>query len=210
MSRIIKRVIDVLGALTGVLVFAPVLMAAALAVRLKMGKPVLFRQVRPGLRAKPFVLYKFRTMAESEDAAPALGSDVQRLATDGQRLTKLGRWLRRTSFDELPQLWNILKGDMSLVGPRPLFTEYLPLYSSRQARRHEVKPGITGWAQVNGRNDAEWETRLDDDVWYVDHWSLGLDLKIIMLTILTVVSGKGVSREGHATMLPFVGGKKTQ
>jgi lipopolysaccharide/colanic/teichoic acid biosynthesis glycosyltransferase len=202
MARLVKRILDVTTALTALVVLSPVLLATALAIRFTMGRPVLFRQVRPGYRSRPFVLLKFRTM--TEDSAIS-ASDVERLATDGRRLTRLGRWLRRTSVDELPQLWNVLKGEMSLVGPRPLLMEYLPLYDPHQARRHEVRPGITGWAQVNGRNEADWVDRLNDDVWYVDHWSLSLDLRIIARTIATVAGGRGVSRKGQATMVPFQG-----
>jgi lipopolysaccharide/colanic/teichoic acid biosynthesis glycosyltransferase len=198
MRYFIKRAIDVVAAGTGLLVLAPVLAAMAVAIRLSMGSPVLFRQVRPGWRSRPFVLVKFRTMRD------ALGPDGAPLP-DGARLSRLGRLLRRMSLDELPQLWNVLKGDISLVGPRPLLMEYLPLYTPEQARRHEVRPGITGWAQVNGRNALDWEQKFQYDVWYVDHWSNGLDLKILALTVCKVVQGEDVSARGDATMPRFRG-----
>jgi len=167
-------------------------------VLLTMGRPVLFRQQRPGLRGKPFTLYKFRTM---RDARTASGE----LLPDDLRLTTFGKWLRSTSLDELPELFNVLKGEMSLVGPRPLLMEYLPRYSPEQARRHEVKPGITGWAQVNGRNALTWEEKFRMDVWYVDHWNLWLDMKIVLLTIWKVLKREGISAEGSATMPVFTG-----
>ena len=172
----------------------------ALAVRLTMGSPVLFRQTRPGYRGRLFDLLKFRTMT---DAVEVGGKTLP----DELRLTAIGRFLRRTSLDELPQLWNVLRGDMSLVGPRPLLIEYLPLYTAEQARRHDVRPGITGWAQVNGRNDQSWEERFRLDVWYVDHCSFWLDLKILWLTILRVLRAEGVSRPGYATMPRFTGSR---
>jgi lipopolysaccharide/colanic/teichoic acid biosynthesis glycosyltransferase len=163
-----------------------------------MGSPVFFRQTRPGYKGMPFVVYKFRTMTEARDASGVL-------LPDEQRLSAFGKWLRRTSLDELPQLWNVLKGDLSFVGPRPLLMEYLPLYNPEQFRRHEVKPGITGWAQVNGRNALGWPERLALDVWYVDHRSFLLDLKILGLTLFKVCKKEGVSAEGHATMPKFTG-----
>ena len=169
------------------------MLAVALLIRLRMGSPVLFRQQRPGADGHPFMLFKFRTMREGE-ALP-----------DAQRLTPLGIALRRASLDELPQLFNVLRGDMSLVGPRPLLMEYLPLYSPRQARRHELRPGITGWAQVHGRNATSWPERFELDVWYVEHRSFGLDLKILWLTLARVFSGADVSQPGQATMEKFRG-----
>ncbi len=197
-SQAIKRVIDIVGASVGIILFAPVMLAVALLVLLTMGRPVLFRQQRPGLRGKPFTLYKFRTM---RDARTASGE----LLPDELRLTTFGKWLRSTSLDELPELFNVLKGEMSLVGPRPLLMEYLPRYSPEQARRHEVKPGITGWAQVNGRNALTWEEKFRMDVWYVDHWNLWLDMKILLLTIWKVLKREGISAEGSATMPVFTG-----
>ena len=209
MSRALKRVTDVMVAALGLLALAPVLAAVAVAVRLAMGPPMFFRQVRPGYRGRPFVPLKFRTMREPARCGGRPQSDGERLASDAARLTPLGRFLRRWSLDELPQLWNVLKGDLSLVGPRPLLTQYLPLYTPEQARRHDVRPGITGWAQVNGRNAVTWEERLRQDVWYVDHWSLGLDLRILALTVIKVVRGDGVSAQGSATMPPFRGAATT-
>jgi len=197
-SQAIKRVIDIVGAAAGIILFAPVMLVVALLVLLTMGRPVLFRQQRPGLGGKPFTLYKFRTM---RDARTPSGE----LLADELRLTTFGKWLRSTSLDELPELFNVLKGDMSLVGPRPLLMEYLPRYSPEQARRHEVKPGITGWAQVNGRNALSWEEKFRLDVWYVDNWNLWLDLKILLLTIWKVLKREGISAEGSATMPVFTG-----
>lgn len=169
-------------------------------VRSRLGRPVFFRQTRPGLRGQPFNMVKFRTMTG------ARGPDGQ-LLPDSQRLTSFGRFLRATSLDELPELWNVLKGDMSLVGPRPLLMEYLPLYSPEQGRRHEVRPGITGWAQVNGRNALSWDDKFRLDVWYVDHGSLWLDIKILWLTVRKVLVREGISAVGEATMPRFRGGK---
>jgi len=197
-SQAIKRVVDIAGASVGIILVAPVLLVVSLLVLLTMGRPVLFRQQRPGLRGKPFTLYKFRTM---RDARSASGE----LLPDDLRLTTFGKWLRSTSLDELPELFNVLKGEMSLVGPRPLLMEYLPRYSPEQARRHEVKPGITGWAQVNGRNALTWEEKFRMDVWYVDHWNLWLDMKILLLTIWKVLKREGISAEGCATMPVFTG-----
>ena len=170
----------------------------ALLVRVKLGSPVLFAQTRPGLDGKPFKLVKFRTMTDERDASGAL-------LPDSQRLTTFGRWLRSTSLDELPELWNVLKGEMSLVGPRPLLVEYLPLYTLHQRRRHEVLPGITGWAQVNGRNAISWEEKFDYDVWYVDNRSLGLDLRILAMTAAKTLRREGISGAGEATMSRFEG-----
>ena len=167
-------------------------------VRSKLGGPVLFRQIRPGLHGRPFMMIKFRTMTDER------GADGE-LLPDAQRLTPFGRFLRLTSLDELPELWNVLRGDMSLVGPRPLLMEYLPLYSPEQARRHELRPGITGWAQVNGRNALSWEERFKLDVWYVDHRSLWLDLRILWLTVRKVIMREGISAQGEATMSRFTG-----
>ena len=188
-----KRWMDLVGAGLGLLLLAPVMLLIALVVRIRMGSPVLFRQTRPGLSGQSFEILKFRTMAECDEA------------TDEERLTSLGRFLRCTSLDELPELVNVLRGEMSLVGPRPLLMKYLNLYSPRQARRHEVRPGITGWAQINGRNALGWEEKLEADVWYVDHRSLALDLKILCGTISRVVKREGVSAPGHATMPEFRG-----
>lgn len=195
-AMMIKRVMDICGAVVGLGLFAPLFALIALLVKLDSPGPVFFRQVRPGLHGKPFVIYKFRTMREAYDES---GKPLP----DEQRLTRLGKWLRSTSLDELPELYNVLKGEMSLVGPRPLLMEYLDRYTPEQARRHEVKPGITGWAQVNGRNAITWEKKFKLDVWYVDNWSLWLDLKIILLTIWKVLKREGISASGHATMPVF-------
>jgi lipopolysaccharide/colanic/teichoic acid biosynthesis glycosyltransferase len=195
----LKRCIDKAAAAAGLLVLAPVMVVTALVVRVTLGSPVLFRQVRPGLGGRLFELVKFRTMLDMKDAD---GNPL----LDEQRLTRVGRFLRATSLDELPQLWNVLRGEMSLVGPRPLLVEYLPRYSSEQARRHDVLPGLTGWAQINGRNALDWDERFRLDVWYVGHWSLALDMKILVLTLLRVVQRRGVSFAGEATMFKFLGG----
>lgn len=194
----IKRALDVLGAAIGLIVFSPILIIVSLKIRREMGSPVLFRQTRPGRHGKPFQMIKFRTMRDEID------TDGRPLP-DAERLTKLGRFLRSSSLDELPELWNVLKGEMSLVGPRPLLMEYLPLYSPEQARRHEVRPGVTGWAQVNGRNAISWDEKFALDVWYVDNRSLWLDLKIIWLTIRKVIKRDGISAAGEATMSKFTG-----
>jgi sugar transferase EpsL len=196
----VKRALDVAGAGLGLLVLSPVMLAVAVAVRATLGSPVLFRQTRPGLGGRPFDLYKFRTMRH------APGPDGHPLP-DAERLTGLGRFLRSASLDELPELLNVLKGEMSLVGPRPLLMEYLPLYSPEQARRHEVRPGLTGWAQVNGRNALTWDERFRLDVWYVDHRSFLLDLKILAMTVASVFRREGISHAGHATMERFTGGR---
>ena len=187
-----------MGAATGLLLCAPILAVIALLVRLKLGSTVLFRQQRPGLHGKPFTLYKFRTMTNARDADG-------NLLPDAERLTNFGRFLRRTSLDELPELINVLKGDMSLVGPRPLRMKYLVRYTPFQARRHEVRPGITGWAQINGRNAIEWEKKFELDVWYVDNMSLWLDLRIIATTLLKIIRREGISAEGYATVPEFMG-----
>jgi len=194
----VKRGIDVAASAGGLALTWPVMAGAALAVRATMGRPVLFRQERPGFKGRLFTALKFRTMRE------ASGPDGRPLP-DAQRLTPVGRFIRRTSIDELPQLWNVLRGDISLVGPRPLLVRYLPRYSAEQMRRHDVLPGVTGWAQVRGRNATTWDERFTHDLWYVDHWSLKLDLKIIALTAWKVLSGDGVSQQGHATMPEFMG-----
>ncbi|RTH97958.1 UDP-galactose phosphate transferase [Thermus scotoductus] len=199
-SPFLKRALDVIGASFALLVFGPVMLYIALRIWREMGSPVLFRQVRPGLHGRPFVMYKFRTMTEERDAQG-------KLLPDEKRLTRLGRFLREHSLDELPEFFNVLKGDMSLVGPRPLLMEYLDRYTPEQARRHEVKPGITGWAQVNGRNALTWEEKFRLDVWYVDNWNLLLDLKILFLTLVKVLRREGISAEGHATMPEFKGTK---
>jgi lipopolysaccharide/colanic/teichoic acid biosynthesis glycosyltransferase len=197
-QRVLKVVLDRVAAAAGLLVVSPVLAAVALAIRLRMGAPVFFIQERPGLGGRPFRVVKFRTMRD------AAGPDGRPLA-DSARLTGLGRFLRAASLDELPQLWNVLRGDLSLVGPRPLLVQYLSRYTAEQARRHEVLPGITGWAQVNGRNAVSWEERFALDVWYVDNWSLALDLKILALTAMRVLRRDGIAREGHVTMPEFMG-----
>jgi len=194
----VKRAIDVIGAGVGLVVLSPVLAATAVLVRLRLGSPVLFRQVRPGLRGQPFTVLKFRTMtaATASDGTPL---------PDAHRLTRLGSLLRSTSLDELPELLNVLRGEMSLVGPRPLLMEYLALYTPEQARRHEVRPGITGWAQVNGRNTISWEEKFAHDVWYVDHRSLALDVRILLMTLTKVAAREGISQEGSATVDRFRG-----
>jgi sugar transferase EpsL len=196
-----KRAIDVVVAAVALALLSPLLAVVWVLIRLRMGSPVLFRQLRPGRHGHPFELVKFRTMTDGRDAAG-------QLLPDAQRLTALGRWLRRTSLDELPELLNVLQGDMSLVGPRPLLMEYLPRYSPEQARRHEVRPGITGWAQVNGRNTVSWPDKFAYDVWYVDHRSTRLDCEILWRTVTQVVSGHGVSADGHATMERFTGNEE--
>ena len=193
-----KRLIDLLAAAALLVLLAPLLILIGVLVWRRLGSPVLFRQARPGLGGVPFQMVKFRTMRDAVDASGQPLPDVERLTT-------FGRFLRSTSLDELPELWNVFKGDMSLVGPRPLLMEYLPLYSAQQARRHEVKPGITGWAQVNGRNSLDWPARFALDIWYVDNQSLWLDLRILCLTLLKVVRRDGVSEAGQATMTKFKG-----
>jgi sugar transferase EpsL len=194
----VKRLFDLVVAILGMIVLSPVFLFTALLVRIRLGSPVLFKQQRPGLRGRPFYLYKFRTMTEARDADG-------NLLDDAARLTAFGKWLRKLSLDELPQLVNVVKGELSLVGPRPLLMEYLPLYSPEQARRHDVKPGITGWAQVNGRNAITWQQKLQLDAWYVDHRSMLLDLKILLMTVAKVFRGEGISQEGRATMERFKG-----
>ena len=194
------RVRDLILSLLGLALFAPLLLMVGVLVTINFGLPVLYRQVRPGLHGRPFTIVKFRTMTY------ACGPDGV-LLPDAQRLTSFGRFLRATSLDELPELWNVLRGEMSLVGPRPLLIEYLPLYSPEQARRHEVRPGITGWAQVNGRNALNWEERFKLDIWYIDNRSLWLDLRILWLTVRKVIVREGISAHGEATMPRFTGNK---
>jgi lipopolysaccharide/colanic/teichoic acid biosynthesis glycosyltransferase len=194
----IKRLIDFVVAALALLLLSPVLLVVALLVRVKLGSPVLFSQVRPGLLGTPFRMVKFRSMIDARDAAG-------RLLPDADRLPRFGRFLRASSLDELPELWNVLTGAMSLVGPRPLLMEYLPLYSPEQARRHEVRPGITGWAQVNGRNALSWDDKFRLDVWYVDHASLALDLRIVGMTIARLVRPQGISAPNSATAEKFTG-----
>lgn len=189
-----KKAFDVVGAALGLIALSPVMLIVSMLVAVMLGRPILFRQLRPGLNRKPFVLLKFRTMRHQSEGLQ-----------DRDRLTGFGRVLRSSSLDELPELWNVLRGEMSLVGPRPLLMEYLPLYSPEQQRRHEVRPGITGWAQVNGRNEVAWPERLRMDVWYVDNWSMSLDLRILATTIHRVLQRSGVSQSGHVTMAPFRG-----
>jgi sugar transferase EpsL len=195
---IAKKAIDFTVGLGLLACSAPVVAAAAAAVRVTMGAPVFFAQQRPGLRGKPFRIVKMRTMTDARDTSGAL-------LPDAARLTPLGRFLRATSIDELPQLVNVVRGELSLVGPRPLLMQYLPLYDREQARRHDVLPGITGWAQIHGRNAVSWDERFALDVWYVDHWSLALDMRILLRTLVSVLKREGISREGHATMPNFQG-----
>ncbi|MGV6477296.1 sugar transferase [Azotobacter vinelandii] len=194
----LKRSFDLFVAAVALLLLAPLLLALAWLVRRRIGTPVLFRQMRPGLHGRPFELLKFRSMREARDERGAP-------LPDAERLTPFGRFLRASSLDELPELWNVLKGDMSLVGPRPLLMDYLPLYSPEQARRHAVRPGITGWAQVNGRNALSWEEKFRLDVWYVEHRTFRLDLRILLLTLKRVLAREGISAEGEATMARFTG-----
>lgn len=191
-----KRIFDLIITGSLLLVVLPAMIVVAMLIRFKIGSPVFFKQFRPGINNCIFHLIKFRTMTDECD-------EKGNLLPDRVRLTKFGKFLRSTSLDELPSLWNVLKGDMSLVGPRPLLVEYLPLYSSQQARRHEVKPGITGWAQVNGRNAITWEEKFELDVWYVDHQSMWLDIKILWLTVIRVISRNGITAQGSATMPEF-------
>lgn len=198
LQKIVKRTIDVLAAITILGLLWPILLLAMFAIWLNMGRPVLFWQKRPGLNGKPFHVCKLRTMSDARDSTGnLLPAEV--------RLTRLGRFLRTTSLDELPQLWNVLKGDMSLVGPRPLLMEYLDRYTPEQARRHEAVPGITGWTQVHGRNSLGWEERFRLDVWYVDHWSLWLDMKILGLTLVKVIRREGVNFSDNSVSSPYMG-----
>jgi lipopolysaccharide/colanic/teichoic acid biosynthesis glycosyltransferase len=196
----VKRFFDFCVALGALTVLLLPLAVVALLVRVKLGQPVLFRQVRPGLHGQPFMMVKFRTMTDAREANGQWLSDAD-------RLTAFGRFLRSTSLDELPELWNVLRGEMSLVGPRPLLMEYLPLYSAEQLRRHEVRPGITGWAQVHGRNALSWEDRFKLDVWYVDNQSVWLDLRILGMTVRKVLAREGIHAAGEATVSKFTGSK---
>jgi len=197
----IKRLFDIVAAATALLLLSPLLACVAALVAINMGRPVFFRQQRPGLHEKPFLMLKFRSMRDAVDAHG-------QILDDAQRLTPFGRWLRSTSLDELPELWNVLKGELSLVGPRPLLMEYLPRYDDVQRRRHEVRPGLTGWAQVNGRNAVDWAERFQLDVWYVDNRSFWLDMKILAMTVRLVLTRKGVSAQGEATMRKFTGNER--
>ncbi len=194
----VRRVLDPLGAFVLVLLLLPLLLVLWLVIRTRLGAPVFFRQQRPGLHGEPFHILKYRTMTD------ARGPNGE-LLPDAERMTPLGAWLRRTSLDELPELFNVLRGEMAFVGPRPLLMEYLPLYSAEQARRHDVPPGITGWAQVNGRNALDWPAKFALDTWYVDHASPWLDLGILAMTAVQVIRPSGISHDGHATMPPFTG-----
>jgi sugar transferase EpsL len=200
-QHFIKRIIDVVFSIAVLLMLTPVLLITAIIVRAKLGSPVLFRQQRPGLSGRPFWLIKFRTMTGERDSAG-------NLLPDDKRLPAFGKFLRSTSLDELPELVNVLKGDMSIIGPRPLMMKYLGRYSLEQARRHDVKPGITGWAQINGRNAISWEDRFKLDVWYVDNWTLWLDLKILLRTIAAIFKREGITQQGRATMDEFMGTPK--
>ena len=193
-----KRAFDVIASIAALIILSPLLFVIVLFILCKMGRPVIFVQIRPGYKGRPFALYKFRTMTDART------SDGH-LLPDEKRLTRFGRFLRATSLDELPELFNVLKGDMSLVGPRPLLMQYLERYTPEQARRHEVRPGITGWAQVNGRNAITWEEKFKLDVWYVDNWSLWLDIKIIAMTVWKILKREGISQPGQATMEEFRG-----
>ncbi len=201
LQEIIKRFVDISVSLAAVVVLSPLLALLATAIRIRLGPPILFRQTRPGLCGKPFVLLKFRTMHE-----PA---DPENPAPDAARLDAFGCFLRATSLDELPEMWNVLTGDMSLVGPRPLLLEYLPLYTPTEARRHEVRPGITGWAQVSGRNDTSWEKRFECDLWYVNNRSFWVDMRILLHTIRAVLIRRGISHRNEATMPKFEGSVKS-
>lgn len=193
-----KRAVDIVGAGVGLAILSPVLAGVATAVRYDLGSPVLFSQLRAGRHGAPFLMWKFRTMRDTRDT-------TGRVLPDSERLTRLGQWLRASSLDELPELWNVLRGEMSLVGPRPLYLEYVPRYSAEQRARLDVLPGLTGWAQTHGRNALGWDERFALDVWYVRNWSLTLDLRIVGATLATVMRRDGISHEGHATMPPFGG-----
>jgi sugar transferase EpsL len=199
----VKRICDIAIAVMVIVITSPILVLTSLAILISMGPPICFCQMRLGIRGKPFVIYKFRTMVDgrNEDGT---------LLPDEKRLTKLGKMLRSSSIDELPELLNVIKGDMSIIGPRPLLVDYYKLYTKEQARRHDVLPGITGWAQVNGRNSLSWEERFELDVWYIDNWSIWLDLKILLKTIRTIFIREGISADGHATMPDFRGSTRHQ
>ena len=196
-----KRIVDILVSFFGIVLLTPIFLLVAFLIRKNLGSPVIFSQIRPGIDGKPFKMYKFRSMKNAIDTS---GNPLP----DAERLTPFGQKLRSTSLDELPELWNVLKGDMSLVGPRPLLMEYLPLYNKEQYRRHEMRPGITGWAQINGRNAISWEDKFKLDVWYVDNQSLKLDLKILLLTIKKVFIKEGISSSGEVTTSKFTGSHK--
>lgn len=196
-----KRIVDILVSFFGIVLLTPIFLLVAFLIRKNLGSPVIFSQIRPGIDGKPFKMYKFRSMKNAIDTS---GNPLP----DAERLTPFGQKLRSTSLDELPELWNVLKGDMSLVGPRPLLMEYLPLYDKEQYRRHEMRPGITGWAQINGRNAISWEDKFKLDVWYVDNQSLKLDLKILLLTIKKVFIKEGISSSGEVTTSKFTGSHK--
>ena len=198
----VKRLFDLILAALAVVILSPIMLIVSVSVAIDLGFPILFRQKRPGYRGEVFSIYKFRTMRDARDN---LGHPLP----DANRLSRLGRFLRSTSLDELPELFNIIKGDMSLVGPRPLLIEYLPLYNPEQTRRHDILPGITGWAQVHGRNALTWEQKFGLDVWYVDHWSFWLDIKILALTVVKVLKREGISQPGQATSEPFKGNRPT-
>lgn len=195
---LLKTLFDLTVSLAALALLSPLLLALAALIRWRLGSPIIFSQRRPGYKGRPFTIYKFRTMMDARDAQG-------RLLPDADRLTPFGKFLRASSLDELPELYNVLRGDMSLVGPRPLRMEYLPLYTPEQARRHDAKPGITGWAQINGRNAITWEEKFAFDLYYVDHWSFGFDLKILWLTLLKVARRDGISAAGHASMPDFTG-----
>jgi sugar transferase EpsL len=203
MSSVVKRITDILLSSVALLILAPLMAAIALAIKLSAGGTVLFRQTRPGYRGKPFTLLKFRTMTSARNAQGILLEDVE-------RLTPIGKLLRQLSLDELPQLWNVLRGDMSLVGPRPLLMQYVGRYGPEQLRRHDVKPGVTGWAQVNGRNALTWLEKFNLDLWYVDNWSLKLDARILFRTLWQVLKQENISQVGHATMPEFFGSERDQ
>ena len=194
----IKRIFDLVITVIGLVIISPILIIVALLVWMKIGRPIIYRQQRPGLKGKPFSIYKFRSMTDARDKAG-------NLLPDSERLTSLGRFLRSYSLDEFPELVNVLKGDMSWVGPRPLLMQYLDRYTAEQMRRHDALPGITGWAQVNGRNALTWQEKFRLDVWYVDHWSFWLDIKILLMTVGKVFRREGISQEGHATAEEFLG-----
>ena len=194
----VKRLFDLLAGVLFLLLLSPLIVATSLLIRITLGPPILFRQQRPGLHGRPFTLYKFRTMTDARDSEG-------NLLPDAERLTGLGRFLRATSLDELPTLFNVIKGDMSLIGPRPLLMHYLPLYSQEQMRRHEVRPGVTGWAQIHGRNRLDWPAKFEHDVWYVDNLSFWLDVKILAMTLWITLRREGISQEGEATAREFMG-----
>ncbi|WP_434643728.1 sugar transferase [Thermoanaerobacterium thermosaccharolyticum] len=197
-QKLLKRFFDFIISLILLIILVPLFFIIAVIVYITMGLPILYCQTRPGFKGKPFKIYKFRTMNNNKDK-------YGNFLSDEERITKIGKILRSTSLDELPELFNVLKGDMSLVGPRPLLMEYLDYYTDEQMRRHDVKPGITGWAQINGRNNLSWEEKFELDVWYVDNWSIWLDIKILFLTIIKVIKREGISAEGYATMPKFTG-----